>query len=144
MAVTMLSFIFGIILSLFVIRNFTYEPGTASQTTIFGTLFFLGLCLAPPCYIPPNLFALRFGGKDKAGSLNGLIDGMAYIVAMAFDFGAGSLAASLGWASVIEVCIVAAILAFLSTMWYFHNEINTTQLSSPSFSIKTGISNKLT
>lgn len=123
MAMTMLSFVFGIIASLVVIRNLTLKSSDVSHLKVFSSLFVLGLCLAPPCYIPPNLFALRFGGKDKAATLTGLIDAMAYPVAMVFDFIAGSLASSIGWTTVIEVCIVSSFLALFFTGWYFYLEL---------------------
>lgn len=76
-----------------------------------GLIFLFGFAISPSYYIPMSVFSINFGGKH-CGLLVGLIDALAYVGAMMFDFIGGEVANKEGgWQDFISILIVTSIIS---------------------------------
>ena len=76
-----------------------------------GLIFLFGFAISPSYYIPMSVFSINFGGKH-CGLLVGLIDALAYLGAMTFDFIGGEVANKEGgWHDFILILIVTSIIS---------------------------------
>ena len=74
-------------------------------------IFLFGFAISPSYYIPMSVFSINFGGKH-CGLLVGLIDALAYLGAMTFDFIGGEVANKEGgWQDFISILIVTSIIS---------------------------------
>ena len=88
-------------------------------TTII-LIFIFGFAISPAYYIPMSVFSISFGGKH-CGLLVGLIDALAYFVAMIFDFVGGAVANKEGgWQDFISILIVTSIIAAITMIIFLY------------------------
>ena len=89
-------------------------------------LFGYGFTLAPAYYLPSSLFANEFGGKKHCALLAGLVDVFAFGASMLYLIAGGRMVVSWGWQSMIELFLVVAVVATLSTMWFAFEDLRAT------------------
>ncbi len=92
-------------------------PGSFEFPLAVVALFFLGLTLARPYYLPASIFSNEFGGKH-CGLLVGLVDVAGYFASLPFVISAGRMVKEWGWQSVIQLLLVVAVVATLTTIWF--------------------------
>ena len=82
-----------------------------------AALFFMGLTLATPYYLPASIFSNEFGGKH-CGFLVALVDVAGYFASLPFLIAGGRMVKEWGWQSVIQLLLVVAVVATLTTIWF--------------------------
>ncbi len=83
-------------------------------------IFLFGMAISPAYYIPMSVFSIDFGGKH-CGLLVGLIDALAYFVAMIFDFVGGDVAnKDGGWQDFLSILIVTSIIATVTMIVFLY------------------------
>ena len=87
----MLVLAFACLLLLWLLVSTDSNSQIALALTI-STIFVFGFAIAPAYYLPMSVFSIDFGGKH-CGLLVRLIDAVAYLGTMVFDFEDGSVAA---------------------------------------------------
>jgi len=80
-------------------------------------MFFFGLTVALPYYLPASVFSNEFGGVH-CGFLVGLVDFAAYIASMLYLIAGGRMVVNWGWQSMIQLFLVVAVIATLATVWF--------------------------
>ncbi len=85
-------------------------------------IFTFGLAISPAYYIPMSVFSIDFGGRH-CGVLVGLIDAMAYLGAMIFDFVGGAVAnKDGGWQDFLSILIITSIIATVTMIIFLYVE----------------------
>ncbi len=96
-----------------------------TQTELILTIcliFIFGFAISPAYYIPMSVFSISFGGKH-CGLLVGLIDALAYVGAMTFDFVGGAVANKEGgWQDFIGILIVTSFIAAVTMIIFLYVE----------------------
>ena len=92
-------------------------PGSLQFPLAVGIMFFFGLTVALPYYLPASVFSNEFGGVH-CGFLVGLVDFAAYIASMLYLIAGGRMVVNWGWQSMIQLFLVVAVIATLATVWF--------------------------
>jgi len=96
-----------------------------AQTELILTIcliFIFGFAISPAYYIPMSVFSISFGGRH-CGLLVGLIDALAYVGAMTFDFIGGAVANKEGgWQDFISILIVTSVIAAVTMIVFLYFE----------------------
>lgn len=102
--------------------------GTVELNALFeliltiSLIFIFGLAISPAYYIPMSVFSIEFGGRH-CGVLVGLIDALAYLGAMIFDFVGGSVAnKDGGWQDFLSILIVTSVIATVTMLTFLYVE----------------------
>ncbi len=99
----------------------TVELGHQLELILTMSLIFIfGFSISPAYYIPMSVFSIRFGGKH-CGLLIGLIDALAYVGAMIFDFVGGAVANKEGgWQDFLLILIVTSVIATITMITFLY------------------------
>ena len=85
-----------------------------------GLIFTFGFAISPSYYIPMSVFSINFGGKH-CGLLVGLIDALAYLGAMIFDFVGGEVANKEGgWQDFLTILIVTSFISAIIMITFLY------------------------
>ncbi len=110
------------LLLLWSLAAISFNPQLELILTI-GTIFFFGFAISPAYYLPMSVFSIEFGGKH-CGLLIGLIDAVAYLGAMIFDFVGGAVADQEGgWQSFLMILLVTSVVAMMSMTTFLYADL---------------------
>ncbi len=105
------------IAALWCLKELPMIPESLGFPLAIVILFFYGVTLAPPYYLPPSVFSNEFGGRHCA-LLVGLVDAAAFFASMLYLIAGGRMVKTWGWQSVIELFLVIAVVGTLITVWF--------------------------
>ena len=98
-------------------------------------IFIFGLAISPAYYIPMSVFSIDFGGRH-CGLLVGLIDALAYLGAMIFDFVGGAVAnKDGGWQDFLSILIVTSVIATVTMITFLYVEYVRSKSSQSSLAL---------
>eukprot|EP01067_Filipodium_phascolosomae_P008047 Filipodium_phascolosomae@DN6762_c0_g1_i1.p1 len=79
-----------------------------SWIVVSALLLVLGCSIAPPFYIPMNVYSSNVGGKRHSSTLSGILDAMGYVSTTFFMKLAGSRANKDQWIEVMDMLVILA------------------------------------
>jgi MFS transporter, OPA family, sugar phosphate sensor protein UhpC len=110
------------LLLLWSLAEINFNPQLELIITI-ATIFIFGFAISPAYYLPMSVFSIEFGGKH-CGLLIGLIDAVAYLGAMIFDFVGGAVANQEGgWQDFLMILLVTSVVATLSMAIFLYTDL---------------------